>query len=96
MMKHDEQCWKNQTLRDLGVGGSLASCSCGLDAKAKLESRILHEIRDGQTERSRCIELEATNAALLGACEYALRETVRPSSDPLIKALKAAIRKATE
>ena len=32
---------------------------------------------------------------LLDACEYALRETVRPSSDPLIKALKEAIRKAS-
>ena len=41
-------------------------------------------------------ELAATNTALLEACEYALRETVRPSSDPLIKSLKAAIRKATE
>ena len=42
----------------------------------------------------RIASVEATNAALLEACEYALRETVRPSSDPLIKALKAAIRKA--
>ena len=39
--------------------------------------------------------LQAANAALLEACEYALRETVRPSSDPLIKALKEAIRKAS-
>ena len=31
-MKHDEQCFKNQTARDLGVGGDLASCTCGLDA----------------------------------------------------------------
>ena len=31
-MKHDEQCWKNQSIRDLGVGGPLASCTCGLDA----------------------------------------------------------------
>ena len=31
-MKHNEQCFKNQALRDLGVGGPLASCTCGLDA----------------------------------------------------------------
>ena len=31
-MKHDEQCWKNQSIRDLGAGGPLASCTCGLDA----------------------------------------------------------------
>ena len=26
---HLQECWKNQSLRDLGVGGPLASCSCG-------------------------------------------------------------------
>jgi len=31
-MRHDEQCFKNQALRDLGVGGPLASCTCGFDA----------------------------------------------------------------
>ena len=31
-MKHDEQCWKNQARRDLGVGYKIASCTCGLDA----------------------------------------------------------------
>ena len=31
-VKHDNQCFKNQALRDLGVGGRLASCTCGLDA----------------------------------------------------------------
>ena len=31
-MKHDEQCWKNQSTRELGVGYKIASCTCGLDA----------------------------------------------------------------
>ena len=47
-MKHDEQCWKNQALRDLGVGGPLASCTCGLEAllsvarAAKVYAKTMH------------------------------------------------------
>jgi len=38
-------------------------------------------------------QLETQNATLLEACKYALHETVRPNNDPLIRALKDAIRK---
>lgn len=47
-------------------------------------------------ESNQFCELNEVNAVLLEACEYALRETVRPSSDPLIKALKEAIKSAKE
>ena len=29
-VQHEPECWKNQALRGLGVGGTLASCTCGL------------------------------------------------------------------
>jgi len=29
--EHDPECWKNIAYRDLGVGGPLASCTCGAD-----------------------------------------------------------------
>ena len=29
--QHDPQCWKNVAYRELGVGGRLASCTCGVD-----------------------------------------------------------------
>ena len=29
--EHDPQCWKNVAYRELGVGGPLASCTCGAD-----------------------------------------------------------------
>lgn len=32
MRGHTPECWKNQSLNILGVGGPLASCTCGLDA----------------------------------------------------------------
>ena len=47
-MKHDEQCWKNQARRDLGVGYKIASCTCGLDAllhvakAAKAYAKTMH------------------------------------------------------
>ena len=28
---HKKECFKNMALADLGVGGPLASCTCGLD-----------------------------------------------------------------
>ena len=28
---HDPSCWKVLSLNELGVGGKLASCTCGLD-----------------------------------------------------------------
>ena len=30
-VQHKPGCWKNQALEGLGVGGKLASCTCGLD-----------------------------------------------------------------
>ena len=46
-MDHDEQCFKNQALRDLGVGGSLASCTCGLDALLRV-ARAAKEFIDDE------------------------------------------------
>jgi hypothetical protein len=42
---HKPECWKNQALRELGVGGPLASCTCGLDNVSvfmKLSEIITH------------------------------------------------------
>jgi len=30
-VQHKPECWKNQSLSYLGVGGKLASCTCGRD-----------------------------------------------------------------
>ena len=37
MTTHAPECWKNQALLELGVGGPLASCTCGaaLDAEGE-------------------------------------------------------------
>ncbi len=41
-------------------------------------------------------KLKTIKSDLLDACKEALRETLKPGTDPLIKQIKAAIAKATE
>jgi len=40
-VQHKPECWKCQALKSLGVGGDLASCTCGLD-ESLAEQSIRH------------------------------------------------------
>ena len=61
-MKHNEQCWKNQSIRDLGVGGPLASCTCGLDALLRVARAAMVYAKSTHAEFT--AEQEALGAAL--------------------------------
>ena len=39
---HDPACWKNQSLAWLGVGGRLASCTCGADNEDLIFKHVLY------------------------------------------------------
>jgi hypothetical protein len=61
-------------------------------AISEADARLIAASPETAAERDR---LKDVNKDLLEACRYALRDTMRPRTDPLIMALKAAIAKAT-
>ena len=80
------------------VEGMGIVCKCGENLNHQQGAAILNEhaklLQAVNDKDQELFESQELVAELREACQYALRETVQPSSDPLIKALKAAIRKA--
>ena len=45
--KHTPDCWRNVAIRELGIGGSLASCTCSADLEQQGDNYITEGANEG-------------------------------------------------